>query len=69
MENGKTNTNPIRSFQDLEVYKNLYKAMLIVHKEVIPNLPPEEKNGRIITKIHNPNPISISYFPLLFSTC
>jgi four helix bundle protein len=44
MEDGKTNTGPIRSFQDLVVYQNLYKAMLVVHKEIIPNLPPEEKD-------------------------
>ena len=33
----------IRSFHDLEVYQNAYKAMLIVHREIIPKLPPEEK--------------------------
>jgi four helix bundle protein len=32
-----------RSFQDLEVYKNLYKAMLIVLTKIIPKLPNEEK--------------------------
>jgi hypothetical protein len=29
----------IRSFLDLEVYNNAYKAMLIVYKEIIPKLP------------------------------
>ena len=44
MKNRKTNTSPIRSFQDLEVYKNLYKAMLLAHKEIISHLPQEEKD-------------------------
>src|SRR6478672_11732126 len=34
---------PIRSFRDLEVYQNTYKAMLIVMKQIIPKLPPSEK--------------------------
>lgn len=34
---------PIRTFQDLEAHQNLYKAMTIVLKEIIPNLPKEEK--------------------------
>lgn len=33
----------IRSFQDLEVYQRLYRNMLVVHKEIVPQLPPEEK--------------------------
>ena len=33
----------IRSFQDLEVYQRLYKAMLVVLKEIVPKLPSEEK--------------------------
>jgi len=33
----------IRSFKDLDVYNNLYKASLIVLKEIIPKLPEEEK--------------------------
>ena len=33
----------VRSFQDLDVYQRLYKAMIIVMKEVIPNLPKEEQ--------------------------
>lgn len=33
----------IKSFQDLEVYRRLYKLMLIVLKEVVPKLPDEEK--------------------------
>lgn len=35
--------NPIRSFRDLEVYQNTYKAMLIVMKMIIPKLPASEK--------------------------
>lgn len=34
---------PIKSFQDLVVYQNLYKAMIIVHKQIIPTLPSKEK--------------------------
>ena len=33
----------IRTFEDLEVYKESYRAMLVVHKEIIPYLPREEK--------------------------
>jgi four helix bundle protein len=33
----------IRSFEDLEVYQNSYKAMLIVFKDILPRLPIEEK--------------------------
>ncbi len=33
----------IRSFRDLEVYQNSYKAMLLVMKEIIPKLPNSEK--------------------------
>jgi len=34
-------------FADLNVYKNLYQAMLRVHKEVLPKLPLSEKFGLI----------------------
>jgi hypothetical protein len=34
---------PIRSFKDLEVYQNSYKAMLIVMKQIVPKLPEAEK--------------------------
>ena len=34
---------PIRTFQDLEVYRVSYQAMLDVFKYVLPALPPEEK--------------------------
>lgn len=34
---------PIRSFRDLEVYKNTYQSMLVVMKQVIPELPAREK--------------------------
>lgn len=32
-----------RSFQDLNVYQRLYKAMLVTMKEVVPKLPDEER--------------------------
>ena len=41
-ENNKTKI-PISSFRDLEVYQNSYKAMLIVHKDILPQLPESEK--------------------------
>lgn len=34
---------PIRSFRDLDVYQNAYKAMLVVHGEILPKLPQSEK--------------------------
>lgn len=40
------NTYPkrqITSFRDLDVYQTTYQAMLIVMKELIPRLPPQEK--------------------------
>ena len=40
MENGK---KPIKSYRDLDIYKNLYQAMLIVLKKIIPRLPKEER--------------------------
>lgn len=33
----------VRSFLDLDVYKLLYKACLLVHKEILPKLPEQEK--------------------------
>jgi four helix bundle protein len=33
----------IKSFKDLTVYQNLYKAMIIVITNILPNLPREEK--------------------------
>lgn len=33
----------IKTFTDLDVYKNLYQASLIVIKEIIPKLPENEK--------------------------
>ena len=33
----------ITSFRDLEVYQNTYNAMLIVMKEIVPQLPDSEK--------------------------
>lgn len=34
---------PIKTFRDLIVYQNLYKAMKIVLTKIIPRLPKEEK--------------------------
>jgi four helix bundle protein len=43
-QNSKHNVKrPIRSYEDLEVYKNSYKGMLIVFREILPILPKEEK--------------------------
>ncbi len=39
----KSNRTIIRSFRDLHVYQGAYQAMLIVHKEILPKLPPSEK--------------------------
>jgi four helix bundle protein len=33
----------IKSFRDLEVFRNSYQAMLIVMKEILPELPENEK--------------------------
>lgn len=41
--NENINRKTIKSFQDLEVYQRLYKAMILVHKEIVPKLPKEEK--------------------------
>lgn len=40
MENSR---KPIKTFQDLEIYQNLYKAMVLVLTKIIPALPKEEK--------------------------
>lgn len=37
------NTKRITSFRDLEVYQNTYRAMLLVHKQILPKLPDHEK--------------------------
>ncbi len=42
MEDGEQK-KVIRSFQDLDVYQRLYKAMLVTLKEIVPKLPQEEK--------------------------
>ena len=34
---------PIRSFRDLEVYKDSYETCIIFHKQILPKLPPNEK--------------------------
>ncbi|OGE03233.1 four helix bundle protein [Candidatus Curtissbacteria bacterium RIFCSPHIGHO2_12_FULL_41_17] len=41
--NSSGNKTIIKSFRDLEVYQNTYKAMIIVYKEVLPKLPNSEK--------------------------
>jgi four helix bundle protein len=44
MDIGKLKTEkPIRSFQDLRVYQNLYSAMIIVLTKIIQRLPKEER--------------------------
>lgn len=43
MEENVQVKNSIKSYNDLRVYQNTYEAMLIVHKEIIPRLPKEEK--------------------------
>ena len=35
--------NSIKSYRDLRVYQNLYKAMLMVLAKIVPKLPKEEK--------------------------
>lgn len=35
---------PIKSFRDLDVYNASYEAMLVVFSEILPKLPPEEKD-------------------------
>lgn len=37
------NRTTIKSFQDLIVYQNLYKAMIAVHTKIVPNLPKDER--------------------------
>jgi len=39
----KNSKNPIRSFRDLEVYQNTYKASVIIALEILPKLPNREK--------------------------
>ena len=41
MEDQKKKT--IKSFRDLEVYQNLYKAMVLILTKILPALPDEEK--------------------------
>ncbi|MFH1617924.1 MAG: four helix bundle protein [Candidatus Margulisiibacteriota bacterium] len=33
----------IKSYQNLDVYKNSYNGMLIIFKRILPTLPPEER--------------------------
>jgi four helix bundle protein len=39
----KPNKKPIRSFKDLEVYQNTYKASVIIATQLLPKLPAREK--------------------------
>lgn len=39
----KENRRPIKTFQDIEAYQNLYKAMVLVIAQIVPCLPKEEK--------------------------
>lgn len=34
---------PIKNFQDLIVYQNLYETMKVVLRDIIPSLPKEER--------------------------
>ena len=44
IRNQKTgNGNYVRTFRDLRVYQNLYKAQVIVLKDILPRLPKEEQ--------------------------
>ncbi len=44
MENNNSEVKkPIKSFKDMVVYQNTYKSMLVVMKEIIPQLPESEK--------------------------
>lgn len=44
MDNVTNNKNKtIKSFRDLEVYQNTYKDMLLIIREIIPELPDSEK--------------------------
>jgi four helix bundle protein len=43
MEEKDQHKGPIKCYQDLVVYQNSYKTMLIVLKEIVPRLPKEEK--------------------------
>ena len=38
-----TNKKPIRSFRDLHIYQNTYKAAIIIMTRIIPRLPDNEK--------------------------
>jgi len=42
-KNTSDEKKPIKNFQDLIVYQNLYRAMIIVLQDIIPTLPKEEK--------------------------
>ena len=39
----ESNKKIIKSFRDLDVYQNLYKAMILVLTKILPKLPNEEK--------------------------
>ena len=42
MENRETRP-VIKTFQDLIVYQGLYRAVVVVHREVVPKLPKDER--------------------------
>ena len=44
---GMSMNSKVRSFRDLDVYKRLYDAMLVVVTKIIPKLPTEERFGLI----------------------
>lgn len=39
----ETSKQPVRSFRDLEVYQNTYKACIVVAESLLPKLPSNEK--------------------------
>jgi hypothetical protein len=51
MENGK---RPIKSFRDLQVYQNLYKAMIIVLTKIVPKLPGGKMGSTLFFLIKSP---------------
>ena len=46
-DNKEPTKRPIRSFRDLEVYQNTYKASIIVITKIVPKLPKEERTDLV----------------------
>lgn len=45
MTTNQQKRKPIKSFIDLEVYQNFFKAAVLVIKEIVPRLPEDEQCG------------------------